>query len=234
MTNRNRDPEWLAQERERQIQRLVGRFVVDDEREVEGRNLHLVLGISEVEYIGSIPLLPPQPEQWAGRFDVPILVDPRISLNTWLRLLEFVPIVRYWERAMKSYRGIRIPPVPYWIWTQNGDRYTDVSFSDWWKKKRARDERGATIQEVLFFIYLQEGHLGTHFGGAPGSIVREVVPGRHFGAVMPILQPVRANVSGRMIDTLAVHGKPIDIPDKEIGMLSCGDWTKIKDAPRWH
>ena len=234
MVEKNRDPEWLAQERERQIQRLVGRFVVDDDREVEGCNLHLVLGISKGEYIGSIPPLPPQPEQWAGRFDVPILVDPRISLITLLKLLEFMPAVDYWERAIKPYEGIGIPRNPYWVWIQNGDQHTDVSFLDWWKTKRARDERGATIQEVLFLIYMQEGHLGTCLKAAPGSIAPgESVPGATLQR-MPLVKPVRAIVAGRMINTLGVFVVPIGTRDKDMGMASCGDWTKIESAPRWH
>jgi hypothetical protein len=259
MVNKNRHPEWLAQERERQIQRLVGRFVVDD-REIEGRNLHLVLGVSKDEYIDSIPPLPPQPERWRGRFDFPVVVDPRVGIKKLVELLKFIPIADFAVKWERTYGGIILPDSPYWIWAQDGGgegrRYANIAALDWWEKKCAENERGLTLREALFLFYQQPDiNLSPYWFAAPGSVMDrkfsegdELVPlpetlldqasaggwelpKRDFGEAVPCIEYTRLRVSDRILEGMVVGMKPFDRADPMIAMTSCGDWTKIKDAP---
>lgn len=48
---------------------------------------HAELGMSEDNYRASIPAFNPQPERFRGRFAIPVLVDPRVSLQRQLELI---------------------------------------------------------------------------------------------------------------------------------------------------
>lgn len=44
-----------------------------------GLGAHNLLDLLKKDYISSLPKFEPQPETFKGRFDIPILVDPRID-----------------------------------------------------------------------------------------------------------------------------------------------------------
>ncbi len=102
------------------------------------------VGLSSEEYTKSIPAFQPQPENFKGRFNIPLLVDPRIPLGTQLRLLH----VGFPEIKTSNLEEVVTPESPYQIWVQDGTRFMGHScFSA--RRTFANDERGLTIIEGL-------------------------------------------------------------------------------------
>lgn len=103
------------------------------------------LGLSEFEYRASIPQFQPQPEKFKGRFDILLLVDPRVSLKRQLSKQQ----VSFPEHDQFSdYEDLVIPDQPYQLWAQGGSRFRKLSPQDA-RSRFAEDERGLSLIEGL-------------------------------------------------------------------------------------
>lgn len=146
---------------------------------------HKELGLSEQEYLDSLPKFGPQPENFKGRFDIPIMVETRISVKRQCELagieycLDVVDVG--WPSAFpygdwpNDSKGYKTPNVPYITWMQDGASNLGESV-DIVREKLAKDERGATIFGGIAFYLAQPKVLEHHFMDLPGT---EVVPYRN-------------------------------------------------------
>lgn len=108
------------------------------------------LGIAGKEYRAGMPAFQPQPIEFKGRFRLSLLIDPRVSLVTQLRLHEAHLGVGITEAvvvrlALKESQRPDIPREPYQIWITPGS--TKRCISDF-----SEDERGLTSIEGLAFF----------------------------------------------------------------------------------
>lgn len=115
---------------------------------------HKVLGMTEQDYRDSLPNFQSQPIDFKHRFDIPILVDPRISLRRQFKLLKIGGY--YATRSInpvniENIEGLETPETPYQIWTNEGTRFKEISEMGA-RKNFATDERGLTIIEGLGLI----------------------------------------------------------------------------------
>lgn len=115
---------------------------------------HRMLEVSEDEYLTSLPRLGAQPRRFAGRFDVPVIVERRINPFIQARMAglsydDFYLGPEDWEGDPKSYKT---PDVPYVTWMQLGRKNISKSIEAV-RKNLAPDERGATIHDgIALFI----------------------------------------------------------------------------------
>ena len=91
---------------------------------------HTELGLTEEAYLASLPKFEPQPEEYRGKFDVPLLVETRIP---WPRQAELAGIaisdyLRLKLNETRQWEGSRskTPDVAYTGWFNNwGQRFTE-------------------------------------------------------------------------------------------------------------
>lgn len=138
--------ENLVAIREAQVQRLVD------------LEFHTLLGVSEGEYRASIPAILPQPEAYRGRFDVPVVVDPRIDLKAQLAAVG----VREYVNTFNVVNTVDAPVSPYIMWTHDGQNYRGQLVHRV-LNQLALDEVPATLQEVTA-LYLQDPKLFEDYG----------------------------------------------------------------------
>lgn len=108
------------------------------------------LGMSTDDYLRSLPGLPAQPEEYAGRFDIPLLVDPRIS---WQEQAEMLGVRVSNHSRRFSYEPTdpdAIPEDPYVAWFHGwSTRFPEPVSSIEARVSLAEDELGATPFELL-------------------------------------------------------------------------------------
>lgn len=127
-------------------------------------------GLSEQEYLDSLPKFGPQPENFKGRFDIPVIVETRISVERQCELaridsrLGALPRVD-WTNNSKDYKTLN---GPYIIWMQDGAKNLRKKV-EIVREELAKDERGATIFDGIA-LYLAESRtlLRDHFIELPG------------------------------------------------------------------
>lgn len=113
---------------------------------------HNELGLSEAEYLDSLPKFEPQPEEYRGRFDVYLLVETRIP---WERQAELAGIVvsEYLRSRIKEIRewegnNSKTPNVPYTGWFNNwGQRFASQIRPFDARDQLAQDECGGGLFE---------------------------------------------------------------------------------------
>lgn len=111
---------------------------------------HIELGMTVTEYYAEMPQFQLQPAEFRGRFPIPLLVDPRVSLLRQLQL-HFLPIetsVTEAEIVRLSLREVQKPYIPstlYQIWVRAGG--SNRSIDDF-----AKDERGLTLIEGMALL----------------------------------------------------------------------------------
>lgn len=125
----NLEDEW-----QRQSQRFVG------------LGYHEELGLTEEAYLASLPKFEPQPEDYRGRFDVPLLVETR---NPWEKQAQIAGInVSDYLRSMVNETrpwndGSRAPDAAYTGWFNNwGQRFIDKIAPFDARKQLKQDECG--------------------------------------------------------------------------------------------
>lgn len=124
-----------------QTQRLAGLFAKE-------------LGLTEEEYTATLPKFVPQPEQFKGRFDVPIIVETRVPLK---RMLELAGIVTYFDvDSIKDWKEGKFatPKTPYTVWVNDGTSNRNKSVKTVRESLKA-DERGANTHEATA-LYLKD------------------------------------------------------------------------------
>jgi len=110
---------------------------------------HKILRMKEKDYVASLPHIKAQPKEFAGRFDIPVIVDPRIHFLEQCELAKvFSDTMR--NLATRNWEKWKTPKVPYITWINNGKKNRNLSVDDV-RKTLAPDERGATILDGLDF-----------------------------------------------------------------------------------
>lgn len=147
----------LNAEWQEQARRLAGLFAT-------------ALGKTEEEYISELPKFEPQPKQFKGRFDVPIIVETRVPLKRMLELAGInkyfdVDSIRDWERSK-----FNTPKIPYTTWLNDGSVNLNKSV-DTVRKALKADERGGTVFDGIILCLKDPKILEHHYLDLPGSQV---------------------------------------------------------------
>ena len=133
---------------------------------------HTELGLTEEEYLESLPKFEEQPENFRGRFNIPVIVETRISpqrqaelakLNYYIGGLS----VTDWDKDPEKYKT---PDKPYATWMQDGKQNLNKSVENV-RKAFARDERGATIYDGTALFIARPEILKDHYIDLPGTQV---------------------------------------------------------------
>ena len=128
--------EELQSEWEKQIGRLIS---LGFNREI---------GKSEQGYLSSMPEFTMQPEIYKGRFDIPLLIDPRVSLKTQIRLAGVNPSIQ----VEKIQDIMIVPQEPYAIWTHDANRYRKFSVKEALTKFAPDEAPSPQIEVTALFI----------------------------------------------------------------------------------
>ncbi len=133
---------------------------------------HEVLGIDEVSYRDSLPKFTPQPEAFKGRFDIPVLVETRISVSKQTELVGSSYLlgglkVQDWKGDPKGYKT---PKALYTTWMQDGSEYLKLSVVAF-RERMNEDERGATEFDGIALIIKNPEILKHHYINLPGTSV---------------------------------------------------------------
>ncbi len=123
------------------------------------------IGKSEGTYRRLLPLFTHQPEAYKGRFEIPLLVDPRISLKKQHKLAGISSTIHE-EKIVDT---IKIPDVPYAIWTHDANRYRQFSVKDAIGKFQA-DEMSCPQMEVTALYIQYPEFFKDHGVDATGSL----------------------------------------------------------------
>lgn len=179
---------------------------------------HAELGMTDDEYKATMPAFQPQPPRFKGRFDIPLLVDPRVSLQ---RQLELSKIVNYdineadlTRLSLAESNKPHIPKDPYQLWIRAILESLDLArrlgkFKPLRSiKEFTYDERGLTAIEGLALLREQPNLLyNGFFGGmlepqgglllldsytAPGKILVLYPIGKFHSPAMPATLKVTA------------------------------------------
>jgi hypothetical protein len=152
---------------------------------------HEHLGLDAADYAASFPAIAKQSEQYRGRFDLPLLVETRIS---WREQAALVGIALGGGQLNLDYVPLNertaVLPAPYAGWfTWWGQRFDAPITADDARAALADDEVGANLNELIalhvahpelneagrFFEplgYLLDGSFATGLSGFDDSIVR--------------------------------------------------------------
>jgi hypothetical protein len=157
---------------------------------------HKRLKLTEQEYRDSLPKFTSQPEAFRGRMDIPVLVDPRISLKTQYKLMglrygfDKTVKVKDWENDPKGYRT---PKSPYVVWLRlDGESPRKI------RETLASDERGGTVLDCAAFYVAHPEILGAKEIMLPGTTVdyseaKPSITARIVEFILPGLTAIRAD-----------------------------------------
>lgn len=130
------------------------------------------LGFTREQYIGSLPKFEPQPENWKGRFDIPVIVETRISLS---KMLEKAGINFHFNvNAIKDRAEdeFKTPNTPYIAWLSlNAERVKLGKSAAIVRKGSKSDERGGTVREGILLFLRNPDILEVTYLYFPGSRV---------------------------------------------------------------
>lgn len=114
---------------------------------------HSALGLSAQEYVASLPKPEPQLTEFKGKFDRPLLVDPRVPIEKQLDLLGIKAgrllghnLKTLLENVRQEDDTQKISNEPYQIWTQMHPR------TKTWRAIDTGTEASLTIIEALAYI----------------------------------------------------------------------------------
>ncbi len=126
------------------------------------------LGLSEKEYIASLPDFDPQSDAFQGRFDIPLIVETRLPLSRYLKLAQIECNYNVWNISDWSRSKFQTPRSPYTAWvndgTVNATRSVDNVRLTLWD-----DERGVTIFEGVALYLSNPALLALGTLDFPGS-----------------------------------------------------------------
>lgn len=195
--NRSFSAEELALIHEKQISRLVG------------LRLHELLNMSEHEYRAGIPSMLPQPEEYRGQFDTPLLVDPRVALP---ELCQAVGI-EYYNHDTSNRDLDAVPNMPYTMWTHDATRHKGISVASLSRMGHSSiREVPSTLHEVVaLYIHYPEFFRSIAIS-APGS--------RNNSNDVPYVGELR---SGAFI-----YGRGINAAASNWGLLTRGEQINVE------
>ncbi|HSX40044.1 MAG TPA: hypothetical protein VLF68_00335 [Candidatus Saccharimonadales bacterium] len=140
------------------------------ERYVESA-FHAELGLSEEDYLASLPKFAEQPENFRNRFDTPVLVETRINSA---RQAELAGLGFYLGGLSvadwKDSQGYKTPDAPYATWMQDGKKNLGRSVRDV-RATLGPDERGATLADGIALYITHPEILKDHYVDLPGTSV---------------------------------------------------------------
>lgn len=136
------------------------------------------LKMSRWQYLDTLPIFTPQPEEYRGRkeqFDTVVLVQPptqKLSLRRILEIsgLSYDPGVLKMEDWQGDKGGFKTPSVAYATWLSDGSNNLNVAPSVV-RTNLAEDVRGGTGLDGVFLYVADRGVLRHHFLDLPGSQV---------------------------------------------------------------
>lgn len=132
---------------------------------------HNELKLSKREYLDSLPKFRTQPEQFLGRFDIPVIVETRIPVK---RQCELVGI-KYFLDGLEVVdwaddpKGYRTSDKPYVAWLQDGEKNLNKAVQAV-RKKLVEDERGGTEFDGVALYTAHPQVLEHHFLDLPGTM----------------------------------------------------------------
>lgn len=186
--------EELQNEWEKQVQKLLS------------LEFNRVIGKSQGTYRSLLPPFFPQPESYQSRFDIPLLIDPRMPLKKLHRLIGITSSIDE-DLIVNTIKPLQ---EPYTVWTHDANRYRPFSVKD--AIKNFQPDELVTLQLEVTALYMHYPVIFQNHGvDASGSM---------FGTA-----------SVTCIDTF--HDGPtlsqgsLDHPDSRWGALSRGKLTQF-------
>jgi hypothetical protein len=135
---------------------------------------HTQLGLSEEAYLQTLPKFEPQPEEYKGRFDIPVLVDPRVDLLDQHKSVNLKGVIN----RVDLENLVEVPDKPYVMWTHDGRRNRQKSVVEA-QAGFADDEVGSTQLEVTALFLQHPDVFEGHALYAPNSRSERHVPYLH-------------------------------------------------------
>jgi len=105
---------------------------------------HKQLRLSEKEYLSSLPLFEPQPESFKGKFDIPVLVEPRIPVAQLCKLATIM-----YPRSDFSFNDWHQHPDGEWCEPVGGYTTPNNAYVTWMQDGSHRDVEKLTIRRHL-------------------------------------------------------------------------------------
>lgn len=131
------NPEFLANEWRKQTQKFID------------LKFHTELGLSEEDYLESLPKFSKQPEKFRGEYDIPLIVDTRLPLDS---LLNAEGITRL-DKEDPIVDLVEVPKDPYVIWVSKNKYFQEDLRTI--REHLTSDERGGTVIEGVY-LYLRD------------------------------------------------------------------------------
>ncbi|MBI4096596.1 MAG: hypothetical protein HY425_02655 [Candidatus Levybacteria bacterium] len=124
------------------------------------------------EYLRSLPKFEPQPKEFKGRLDTPLLVETRVPIERQAQLAGINYLLKEldkkdWPEDQKQYKT---PDVPYSTWTDEGARFMNRKIMDV-RQELAPDERGGTEWDAVALYIANPNILKKRFLDLPGTAV---------------------------------------------------------------
>lgn len=150
----------LEAERTRQAQRYVE------------LGFHRELGLTEQKYIASLPKFEPQPKEFKGRLDTPLLVETRVPIERQAKLADIDYFLRGLDKKdwTDDPQGYKTPNIPYATWIDEGKRFMNRKVEDV-RNELASFERGGTEFDAVALYIAKPQILQTRFLDLPGTTV---------------------------------------------------------------
>ena len=97
---------------------------------------HAELGMSREQYVDGMPPLPLQPESFRDRFNLPVLVDPRVSLSRQLKIHKPIGVLTDLSDSQVTKMAFSIlqncnTSHPYYIWAEEKITYNNLGSLAW-------------------------------------------------------------------------------------------------------
>jgi hypothetical protein len=182
-------PEELNTVWEKQVNKLISLGFNDEIHKSEGTYRRLM------------PKFAPQPPEYAGRFDIPLLVESRIPLKIQHKLAKITSAIN--EQHIVD--TTKVPGEPYSIWTHNGERYRQLSIIAAVSKFLPDEIASPQIEVTSLYIHYPE-LFREHGIDASGSV---------YGSdSVPCIDT--------FLGTPGLNHGPLDHPDSRWGPLSRG------------
>jgi len=147
----------IENERQRQANELA-RFFAEE------------LRMTREEYIASLPQFTSQPEAFKCRFNIPVIVETRVSPKRQCELAGINPLLdtlecQDWSSDPKDYRT---PDTPYVTWMNDGRPNLNTPVMTV-REILEDDERGGTIFDGIALYIVHPKILKDHFLDLPGT-----------------------------------------------------------------
>lgn len=132
------------------------------------RGYHAALGMTEEEYRATMPEFTPQPTEFRGRFDIFLLVDPRLSLEVQLRLMGIENDLDNEDPdlVVENIESVVTSSTPYQLWIQLGEKYKGKTIDELLPLLE-KNERGLTALEGIALYREHEDRFAKN--RAPGA-----------------------------------------------------------------